>query len=135
MTKKIIKIAGLSIIGFVVVIIYIVYLFTTGMCGDKVIGKYVSPDAKHTIDYFVRSCGATTGFVNNIELDGNLILRAEPNDGNLSAPFQIIWDGNKKVSIGVETTTNSFRIYTKQMDKYGDIDIQLDQKIIDSYHK
>lgn len=135
MIEKIIKITALSILGFIAVIIFIVYSSIKGMCGDEIIGKYISPDTKHTINYFVRDCGATTGFVNNVEIDGNLILRAEPNDGNLSAPFQIVWSDNNKVFIGVATSTNSFRIYTEPIDEYKDIQIVLDQKIIKSYHK
>lgn len=135
MVKKIIQIAVFSILGFITVIIFITYSFTKAMCGDEIIGKYMSPDTNHTINYSVRGCGATTGFVNNIELDGNLILRAEPSDGNLSAPFQITWIDNKNIIIKVATSTNSFRIYKKPLDKYKDIGIQLDQKIMDGYHK
>ncbi len=135
MVKKIIKILALSIAGFVAVVVIIIYLLVNGMCGDEVIGEYISPDSKHVINYFVRDCGATTGFANNIEIDGNLILLAEPNDGNLSSPFQITWNDNNKVSIKVATNTNSFRIYTKPINQYKNIQIDLDQKIIDNYQR
>ena len=135
MVKKIIKILSLSIIGFAAVIAIVVYSLIEGMCGEEVIGRYISPDTKHTINYFVRDCGATTGFVNNVEIDGNLILRAEPNDGSLSSPFQIVWNDNNEVSIKVATSTNSFRIYKEPLSEYKNIQINFDQKITDSYQR
>ncbi len=132
MIKKVIKIAVVSVLGFIVVIIFILYSFAKGMCGYEVVGKYISPDKKHTVDYFIKDCGVATGFVNNIEIDGKLILRAEPNNGE-SAPFKIVWDNNEKLSIRVATNTTSFRTYNKLLNNYKNIEIKLDQKIIDSY--
>lgn len=139
MSKKTIKIVAFGILGLVVVfvalIFFINYLFWKGMCRDEVIGKYISPDTRHTISYFVRDCGAASGFGNHIELDDKLILQAEPKDGNLSAPFQITWINNKKVSIKVATTTKNLNIYTEPIHQHKDIQIELDQKIIDSYRR
>ncbi len=133
MIKKILIIGTISILGFIAIFIFIIYSFTNGMCKDEIIGKYISPDTKHTINYFVRDCGATTGFVNNIELDSNLIVRAEPNDGGY-APFRVRWIDDEHILIEVVASTTSMRIYKQPLSNYRGIDISLDPKIISSYN-
>lgn len=132
MIKKLIKVAVISILGFIVVWIFILYLFINSGCGNEIIGKYVSPDTKHTINYFIIDCGATTGFANNIEIDGSLILRAEPNDGDY-APFRVKWIGDRHVFIEVVASTTSMRIYKQPLSNYRGIVISFDPKIISSY--
>ncbi len=102
------------------------------MCGDEVIGKYISPDSRHTINYFVRDCGATTGFIDHVEIDSTPIFIGEARDGKNPA-LEINWIDNKKVSIEVSTTTNNLIIYRKPVEYYQGISIQYNQKIMDSY--
>lgn len=125
---------ALSILGFIAVIIYIGYSVTQGMCGDNVIGKYISPDTRHTINYFVRDCGATTGFVDNVEIDNTLIFRGEAKDGSYPT-LKVTWINDDTISILVATSTTDLRIYREPTVHYKDINIQYDRKIIDSYQK
>lgn len=123
--------------GIVLVVITLglwsfIYLFGKAMCGDEPIEKYQSPDSKHEIIYYIRDCGATTGFVDHVEIDGTTLLISEAKDGKIPA-LHLNWVTNKEISIEVSTTTRDLRVYRKPLDSYKDINISLDPKITRSY--
>ncbi len=112
----------------------LIYLFGKAMCGDDPMGKYLSPDAKHEVVYYVRDCGATTGFVDHVEIDGTKILISEAYDGKYPA-LSVNWISNGEVSIRVSTSTTAIRIYGKPLDHYRSVKISFDPKIIESYNE
>ena len=130
MLKKILIISGVSLISIAIVMGLLYYAFTMladDMCGNTQIGAYKSPDSKLEINYYERDCGATTPFVENIELDGQTILRAVTY-GNSDHPFTVKWIDAQKVSVTTASSIVSMRIY-KMQDAYEDIRIIFDDKI------
>lgn len=113
-TTLIILVAG-SILG-------IGYFLLPSFCDDIQYGKFISPDGRHEIKYYERGCGATTPFVENIELDGKTILRTVP------GVYSINWVNNNQVKITSATSTTYLKIY-KILDKYGTISIVFDDRI------
>ena len=134
MIKKILIIIGITLVLIVVGIWVSIYLFGKSMCGDDPIGKYLSPDTKYEVVYYVRDCGATTGFVDNVEIDNTLIFRGEAKNGTYPT-LKVIWTDDNTVSILVASSTTDLRIFREPKVHYRDINIQYDRKIIESYQK
>lgn len=127
MIKRILIIIGIISALIILGIGLIFYFFAKGLCGDTQIGKYQSPDSKYEVNYYERDCGATTPFVENIELNGRTILRAVTY-GNKDYPFQVKWINSQKVSVTTASSTTSMRIYKISKD-YKNIQIIFDDKI------
>ena len=98
------------------------------MCGDDQFMKYQSPNEKHEILSYRRSCGATTTFVYNIELDGNTILRY-----TYGGPVSVKWIDDKNILIEMASSSPYMRTY-KILENYNNIQINFDQNI-KSVHK
>ena len=121
------RILGLTIVVIILGVALLIYLFFRGMCGEESVGVFPSPNGRHEVSYYIKDCGATTYYVDNIELDGKNILRAEARypDG---VPFSIQWTDNTHVSIETSTSTENVTVY-KITDTYNGIDILFDEKI------
>ncbi|GAA0339817.1 hypothetical protein GCM10009092_00360 [Bowmanella denitrificans] len=82
------------------------WLLGQGMCGNHLFSQTISPDGRHKVVVFERSCGATTGFSTHVSVlnwddhlpneKGNiLILDGSPKD---VAPNHV-WQNNNTVVI------------------------------------
>lgn len=127
MIKKILITLGILIALVVLILAVSWYLLGKMLCGDDRFVKYQSPNEKHEIVSYRRNCGATTPFVENLELNGQTIFRATTY-GNKDYPFQVKWIDNQKVSVTTASSTTSMRIYTMSKD-YKNIQIIFDDKI------
>lgn len=130
MIKKILITLGILIALVALILAVLWYLLGKMLCGDDRLVKYQSPNEKHEIVSYRRNCGATTPFVENLELNGQTILRAVTY-GNKDYPFQVKWIDNQKVSVTTASSTTSMRIYTMSKD-YKNIQIIFDDKIENS---
>ncbi len=127
MIKRILIIIAVILALIALGIMALFYLFAKGLCGDTQIGKYQSSDSRYEVNYYERDCGATTAFVENLELNGQTILRATTY-GNNDYPFSVKWVGNQKVSVTTASSTTSVRVY-RIHDTYKNIQIIFDDKI------
>ncbi|MFA6294861.1 MAG: DUF5412 family protein [Candidatus Paceibacterota bacterium] len=129
MIKRILIIIGIISILIVLAIGFLFYFIAKDLCDDTQIGKYKSSDSKYEVNYYRRGCGATTPFVENLELNGKTILRAVAfGEGNYDDPFQIKWINNQQVSVVTTSSTTSMRIY-KISESYKNVKVIFDEKI------
>jgi hypothetical protein len=131
MAKRILLFLGIIAAG-ILCIYLMLFLFVASMCGDEPIETYLSPDSIHEAKYFIRDCGATSGFIDHVEIDGTTVLISEAKDGKIPA-LHLDWISNNEISIGVSTTTTDLRVYRKPLNSYKEIEINLDPKIMSSY--
>ena len=84
------------------VIVTAVVVAGCGLCGDEDVVDVPSPDARYVARSFVRSCGATTGYVTHVELRRNRFWLAGAQSiyvANGRYDLAIAWDGPAELRI------------------------------------
>lgn len=133
MKKRVIKIITTIILSIVIVtgLFGVAGYYILGKvfpCGTESIGTYISPDKEHEVNYYVVDCGATTYFVDNVELDGKTIFKGELRYPKGQALF-VKWVNDDEILVEVAPTTESIKVF-KLIDTYKDIQIIFDEKIM-----
>jgi hypothetical protein len=108
-TKIILAVIGVvGVTALVLPLLLFSYLFGD-MCRNEVDGRYASPDGRHELVVFNRSCGATTSFSTQASLlevghelpndSGNLFV-ADTNRGEApTGELRVRWDGPRFLTL------------------------------------
>lgn len=90
---KIVRIVGGVILGLILLVCGAMYLLSSNLCDEELVGTYKSPDNTHEVVYKATRCGAISEDVGHLILDDKEVVNARLGD------LKVVWKDNTTLHV------------------------------------